>query len=108
MEFDFDAWANLAKEHREEFERRREEAIEELICAAPASIRPRLRQLQFRIDLERRRCANPLGACLRISSMMWDSFQELHAVLNGLESCESAAGAKRSAEVLPFKPPRLK
>lgn len=82
MTFDFDTWAHLAEHDKDEFERRRQAAIENLIASAPASSQRRLRGLQFRIDMERRRAGTPLGACVRISEMMWDSVFELNEALN--------------------------
>ena len=70
--FDFDVWANLAQRDPQAFEAKRLEKIENLIQCAPEELRPRLRSFQWRIDMERQRCSNPLQACIRISNMMWD------------------------------------
>ena len=70
--FDFDVWAGLAQSDPKAFEAKRLERIESLIQSAPEELRPRLRSFQWRIDMERRRCSNPLQACIRISNMMWD------------------------------------
>ena len=70
--FDFDAWASLAQSDPEAFEAKRLHMIEQLIESAPEGLRQRLRGFQWRIDMERRRCSNPLQACIRISNMMWD------------------------------------
>jgi hypothetical protein len=72
-EMDFKKWSDLAKNDPESFEAMRQAAIEEVIQGAPASQQSRLRGLQWRIDQERRRAANPLAACMRISSMMWNA-----------------------------------
>lgn len=105
MAFDFDTWAHLAEHDKDEFERRRQAAIEELIASAPASSQPRLRGLQFRIDMERRRAVTPLGACVRISEMMWDSVFKLHDTLNDLPKKPSMSDDRTSATILQLRRP---
>src|ERR1700722_5243776 len=78
--FDFEAWAALARDDPEEFERQRREAIDALIASSPAN-RRRLEGVQFRIDMERKLAHSPLKACLRVSGMMWDTFLELRTEL---------------------------
>lgn len=112
MEYDFNRWSRLAGEDPEAFDRARIEAIEAVIAQAPEELRPRLRALQCRIDLERRRAGNPLGACVRISAMMWDRFHHLRQALDDLRAPLSDHGAlarrteTAAARVLPFPPPR--
>ncbi|MBA2350814.1 MAG: DUF3135 domain-containing protein [Burkholderiales bacterium] len=105
MAFDFDTWAHLAKHDKDEFERRRQAAVEQLIASAPPASQRRLRGLQFRIDMERRRAVTPLGACVRISEMMWDSVFELHDALNGLPKKPSPSGDGTSAIILQLREP---
>lgn len=100
MQFDFETWAALAQSNRAEFERRRKAVLEEAIATASPEQQPRLRALQWRIDVERERAATPLAACIRISSMMWDSFYELQAALNGVFSSRRSSPA---AAVIPFE-----
>lgn len=69
--FNFDEWSQLAKRDPDAFEARRRLLIEQVIQHATDANRARLRGLQFRLDMERRRSRTPLGACLRISDMMW-------------------------------------
>ena len=47
-----------------------------MIEARP-DLRPRLEGLQFRIDAERQLARTPLKACLKVSSLMWESFNTL-------------------------------
>lgn len=109
-EFNFEAWAKLARENPEEFERRREREIREVIDACP-DLRHRLEGLQFRIDAERKLARTPLKACLRISTLMWNSFYDLKDRLDGLaagiRSAESlaAAPAPRRADIIPLRRP---
>ena len=64
--FDSEEWMALARSDPEQFEKRRTQAIDEVINSAPAHIQRRLRGLQWRIDLERSRAGTPLGACVRL------------------------------------------
>ncbi|HTP96659.1 MAG TPA: DUF3135 domain-containing protein [Burkholderiales bacterium] len=109
MEFDFQKWATLAREDGAEFERQRRAAIDQLIGTASPAQQQRLRGLQFRIDLERSRSTTPLGACVRMNSLMWASFARLRDELNGLNGTKSARSARAApagpAEVVPFRRP---
>ncbi|MCU0841868.1 MAG: DUF3135 domain-containing protein [Thiobacillaceae bacterium] len=82
--FDFDEWANLARNDAAAFELRRREVVEQFIAQAPAHQRERLRRLQWRIDAERRRYKHPLKSCLAIYDMMWDSLYGGHGLLEAL------------------------
>ena len=78
--FDFDEWVSLAKSAPDVFEQRRRERVEHLISEC-SDIR-RLRGLQCRIDMERIRARTAMKACLRMNSLMWDSFLELQTLFN--------------------------
>lgn len=71
--FDFDEWAALARTDPQAFEARRLALIEDYLRQFPSPEQQRLRGLQFRIDMERRRARTPMAGCLRLSAMMWDS-----------------------------------
>jgi hypothetical protein len=89
--FSFDEWKKLAEENPEAFEFTRQFMIDSLIKQAKEA--DRLKRLQWRIDMERRRSKNPMSACVRISSMMLDSFYAdtgLAGVLQGRYSTKSA------------------
>ena len=108
MEFDFDHWSRLSGEDPQAFERARLEAVDALIAQAPPEQRTRLRALQSRIDLERRRAGHPLGACVRISRMMWSRLDDLQHALDDLRAQFAPRGGRvprplpASARVLPF------
>ncbi|HEX5513085.1 MAG TPA: DUF3135 domain-containing protein [Gammaproteobacteria bacterium] len=106
QQFDFDAWAELAKSDPAAFERQRIDAIEEFLQQVPLERRQRLRCLQWRIDHTRERAANPMSACLRISQMMWDSLLGNGGLLEALERlrrpCAPAVPPPR-AKVLDFR-----
>lgn len=103
-ELDIAEWQRLAQTDPAEFERRRRAAIEAVIVQAPSEQQARLRGLQFRIDLERTRAKTPLGAALRLQSMMWERFSELRKALLVLAGPDLPVKEQqaRSATVLPF------
>lgn len=106
---DFDLWVNAAAEDPAAFERMRRQEIARVIARAPAAQRERLRRLQWRVDLERSRSDNPLGACVRISRMMWNSFSGEGGLLELLGTLRRGEVSKRvlspvSAEIVPFTP----
>lgn len=80
--FDFNYWAELARRDPEAFFRQRRLFIEAHIANTSPLDQPRLKEFQFRIDMECRRTSVPLKACLRISAMMWDSFYEMKAMVD--------------------------
>lgn len=105
--FDFDEWSALAKAAPEEFESRRHAAIERVISNCTNT--RRLRGLQCRIDLERTRAHTPLKSCLRLSTLMWDSFYECHNQLEQLaygipKHSPSKTERGLQAKILPFQP----
>lgn len=114
--FDFESWAALARDNPEEFERRRQAEIRKVIDARP-DLKPRLEGLQFRIDAERTLARTPLKACLRISTMMWNSFYDLKDELEDLAHTTSQTGPTpvptgptpaapvKVAEVIPLRKP---
>ena len=101
MGFDIEEWQRLAREDPAEFERRRHATIEALIEQAPAEHRERLRRLQSRIDLERRRAKTPLGATVRLQAMMWDHFGRLREALEVLAG-RAAPTPRARARIIPF------
>jgi len=102
----FDDWKALAESDPDGFEQRRKQVIEEFIASVPPERQQRLRCLQWRIDMERHRCGNPVKSCLRLYSMMWDSVygnNGLLKVLYGLSDDLRPETNKRSADILSFK-----
>lgn len=105
----FDTLRDLAQNDPTELERLRIELCEQLIHEAPQQYRRRLRGLQFRIDMERRKAKSPMAACITISGMMHDSFDKLRMALN--EAAGSTTGTEQNvvnsdiseAKVLPFR-----
>jgi len=75
--FDFDEWHALNKESPEKFELKRKQACQQFIQNAPLKYQQRLKGLLFQIDMQRRKSANPMDSCIRLSGLMWDSFYDL-------------------------------
>jgi len=86
-----DELLRLAKENPEELERIRQAEIEALINSAPPEHQRRLKGLQFQIDCERQLHDTPMGACIAISRMMFESVNELQKSLNTFQSGEFGA-----------------
>lgn len=90
MTKDFDSWFDtmmeMAQKDPEGFERLRQKMINDVIDDAPEDNRRRLIGLQWRVDQERRLAKTPLGACIRISNMMWDSVTGEGGLLEQLNS----------------------
>jgi hypothetical protein len=114
--FDFDVWSRLAKDDPSAFEARRLALIEEYLRKFPQREQQRLRGLQFRIDMVRRRSRTPMGACLKISSMMWESLLGRHGLKTALDTligypCQPVLDRHRphtpatSARIIPFRRP---
>jgi hypothetical protein len=111
----FEDWQRLHETDPEVFELRRKEALEAVIQSAPADMQPRLRGLQFRVDMERSRAGSDLGACLKAQSMMWDSLirlQDALSELSGIQKDGMLAAVARTrveapkATVIPFRAAR--
>ena len=110
--FDFDEWMNLARTDPEAFDARRKKIIDELIAHAPEHIRQRLISFQWRINMERARCSNPMQACIKLSNMMWDLVYGDRGFLWSLQQlsdpdARQPAAAAASAQVLPLRPTSL-
>ncbi len=106
-DFDFDYWSRLAQEDPATFEEQRSDLLEEFILEAPPDLRRRLRGLQWQVDQARERSGTPLGACLRLSKMMWDSVLGERGLLESMQSLgdssEQLSEEKQTADILPFK-----
>lgn len=73
----------IAENDPDGLEQIRRQEIEQLIARAPEHLKARLRGLQFQIDCKRQLHKNPLGACIEISRMMFDSVATLSQALHG-------------------------
>jgi len=101
--FDFDEWATLAESAPDIFEERRRELVEHLISECHGG--SRLLGLQCRIDMERMRARTAMKSCLRISSLMWDSFLDCQKALDSFvyrtpPSENNSSLLKQSAQIV--------
>lgn len=107
-DIDFDAWSELANTDPHAFEKQRSDLVDKVIECSIKERQLRLRRLQWRIDQVRERAPTPLAACIRLSSMMWDSVMGeggLHEALQTLRHTKPKAGPRRKATVLQFRGP---
>jgi hypothetical protein len=95
----FDFLTELAQSNPSEFERLRMDAIESYITTLPAERQQRMRRLQWRIDQERRN-HSPMGACLRLSKMMWDHLLSPGGLVGLLHG--HRPGEREQGRVIPF------
>ncbi len=114
-EFDFNHWSKLAKQDPEAFEAAREAEIHKHIASlGDESAQQRMRSLQWRIDMERKRSSSPLDAAARIYDMMWESvgrnikaLDDLTEIINPIKkpSIASASVKKENKQntILNFK-----
>ncbi len=98
----FDDWAELARSDPDAFESRRKAVVDAFIDQAPERHRDRLRRLQWRIDMERERCSNPVSSCIKLYRMMWESFAGDRGLIAALQQAKGLQ-THRPARVLPFR-----
>lgn len=91
----FDDLVTLAQDDPAALEDLRMQLVNAVIDSAPPHLQPRLRGLQFRIDMERRRAKTPMAACIKISAMMHDTFERLRVAL--LDASRLAMGEVATA-----------
>jgi hypothetical protein len=96
---DFDYLTGLARTDPQRFESFRRATIEAYISGLPDKRQTRMRKLQWRIDQERRR-HSPMGACLKISGMMWDHLLGPQGLIGMIQGGEPAQ--RKAASIIPF------
>ncbi|BCE01879.1 DUF3135 domain-containing protein [Marinicellulosiphila megalodicopiae] len=74
---DFDTLMAMAKDAPEQLEALRKSMIDEVISDASPKHQPRLKGLQFTLDMEIQRAPNSLISCMKISKMMHNSMNRL-------------------------------
>ncbi len=108
---DFEELLRLAQNDPDKLEQLRIQWCEQIIHDAPREYRRKLRGLQFRIDMERRKAKSPMAACISLSGMMHDSFDHLRYALNDATDTtgrsvlfgEEIQNTPELATVLPFR-----
>ncbi|VAX10190.1 hypothetical protein MNBD_GAMMA25-659 [hydrothermal vent metagenome] len=103
---DFEHWSEVARVDPAAFEAMRTDVINACINNAPRDRHQRLRGLQWQIDCLREKSSNPLSACIKISSMMWDTMQQLGKLSQKLNKPEQMPSTREpdKATVLAFRP----
>ncbi len=89
-DFDFEYWAELAKNDPEEFERLRKEQIDKIIEESPEDMQKRMQGIQWQIDQIRQTSKTPMAACIKISSMMWDNVLGDNGLVEAIEKLQSS------------------
>ncbi len=97
-----DELIQLAKSDPEQLERLRKREIESIIDSAPESTQRRLRGLQFQIDCKRKLHPKGMGACMAITTMMFDSLQKLNEVLHNDQYALETVATTGQAAVIKF------
>lgn len=111
MIFNFEEWAQLARQDQAAFERKRAAAIRQAIEEAASSERERrmLNGLQFKVDMMRRKHKTPMGACVAISAMLMEQVYQL-VTLDIDEIIRNASKVPvrhtETCKIIPFSPPR--
>lgn len=110
QDFDFDRLAELAQRAPEDFETVRRQMIAQIIESAPETSRRRLNGLQWQVDMVRDRAGTPMGACVEISKMMWDTVAGEGGLLESIQRLTDPVEAEpppppAPGEVLRFAPP---
>lgn len=100
-DFNVEEWMELYKKDPEAFEAKRAKAIEETIAATSGANQHRLKGLQFQIDVIREQAKTPMGACLKITQLMWKKVGELQQAMDGELPLPTNLP---KADVLPFAP----
>ena len=79
---DFEHWSTLASSDPQKFEELRKDKISDFINRADGQRQKRLFGLQWQIDTVRAQHKDSsVAACLAISELMWETFQQLAEVL---------------------------
>ena len=103
-DINFEYWANLASTDPQKFEQLRQDKISAFIEKASSHRQKRLRGLQWRIDLIREQHKDSAtAACLAISELMWETFEQLAELLQSqTENGLSAPTPPMQMNILPF------
>ena len=99
----FDKWMSLASDDPDAFERMRQQVVTEFINNTSTHRRQRLRCLQWRIDMIRKRSKTPMAACQKLYSMMWDSLLEHKEALDNIHAVQRKRNqVLKTARIIPF------
>ena len=110
MDFSFDECMKLAIEDPEAFENYRLEVLKKIMDRARPECQQRMKGIQFRVDMEKRKSRTPMATCIKLNEMMLDFlYDELESSVNRFLSKQKSIIAKmskvddkKSATILPF------
>ena len=111
-EIDFERWAELASTDPQKFEELRQDKISAVINKTNGQRQKRLVGLQWQIDtLREQHKDSTVAACLAISELMWETFNELASVLrsqaeSGLSAPIPVPQKQANIVAFPEKPKR--
>jgi len=101
---DFDKWAELAKSNPHAFEKLRTQFLTNAVNRVSKPKRHKFECLQWRIDKIRQTTKTPLSACIKISQMMWTSFDELQLQYYAdFSNLSPPPTQTKNATILPFQ-----
>ena len=107
-EIDFEHWSTLASTDPRKFEELRQNKILALINNSNSQRKQRLLGLQWQIDTIRARHKDStVAACLAISQLMWETFNQLSDVLQAQTDTTISPGPSDVTEnivIFPEKP----
>lgn len=95
----FDELKQLANDRPDEFERLRQQLINQLIGSLPEERQLNVKRYQWRIDQETRRHANSLGCCIELFSMMSVRMLEMGRQAELLHGLSSTQFSQRVADL---------
>jgi hypothetical protein len=103
---DFDKWAELARSDPQAFEELRSQFLNNALNRISKAKRHKFECLQWRVDKIRQTTKTPLSACIKISQLMWTSFDELQQQYNDEYSLDKIpTKLSKTATILPFQVP---
>ncbi len=98
-----DELAIIAKEDPEHLEQIRQHFVDRHISAAPAYMQRRLRGLQFQVDSLRKLHNAPMGSCIAISQLMYESLNKMRDAISNLDPANSDMDENiETAQILSF------
>lgn len=109
-DFDFDQWATIARQDPEQFERMRQQLINEVIAQSPEHLKQRMEGLQWQIDQIRKQSSNPMTSCLRISQEMCGSVLRERGLLKALQepgTIPQFLNKDAANNIIPLRKPRV-
>jgi hypothetical protein len=95
----FDELMELAKNQPDEFERLRQQMIDQLIESMPEERQLNVKRYQWRIDQENRRHQSSMGRCIKLSAMMSARMQEMNRQLDLLNGAPAELFSQREADI---------